>query len=113
MRKFAFVVLAVVVGVGAAGAQTFEVASVKVAPPIDPQKILSGQQRLGMKVAGSNVDIESVGLLELLTLAFKLRPSQMKTPSWLTVNIGDPAAILTATRFNIHAKLPPGAGEDQ
>ncbi|HET9830327.1 MAG TPA: TIGR03435 family protein [Vicinamibacterales bacterium] len=113
MRKIAFAVLALSLGVGAARAQTFEVASVKVAPPLDPQKILSGQQRVGMKVAGSNVDIESVGLPELLALAFKLRPTQMKTPSWLNLNIGDPLAVLTATRFTIHAKLPSGAGEDQ
>ena len=111
MRKAAIVLLSLVVGVAAAGAQTFEVASVKVAPPLDPQKILSGQQRVGMKVAGSNVDIENVGLPELLALAFKMRSTQMKTPSWL--NTGDPLAALTSTRFNIHAKLPAGAGEEQ
>ena len=111
MRKIAILVLAIGLVAGAAAAQTFEVASVKVAPPLDPQKILTGQQRIGMKVAGSNVDIESIGLPELLYLAFKVRPTQMKTPSWL--NLSDPYAALTASRFAIHAKLPPGTGEEQ
>jgi uncharacterized protein (TIGR03435 family) len=111
VRKIAILAGALLLTAGAAAAQTFEVVSIKVAPPLDPQKILSGQQRVGMKVAGSNVDIESVGLPELLALAFKLRPTQMKTPSWL--NTGDPLAALTATRFNIHAKLPSGMSEEQ
>jgi uncharacterized protein (TIGR03435 family) len=111
VRKIAIAVLALILGALAAGAQTFEVASVKVAPPLDPQKILSGQQRVGMKVAGSNVDIESTSLQELLYLAFKVRPTQMTGPSWL--NMGNPLEALSATRFNIHAKLPAGTGEEQ
>jgi len=94
-----------------ASAQTFEVASVKTAGPLDPQKVLSGQQRLGMKVAGSNVDIESMGLPELLYLAFKVRPAQLTGPSWLKPS--DPMAMMSATRFDIHAKLPAGASEAQ
>jgi uncharacterized protein (TIGR03435 family) len=112
VRRIAIVlVLAVGLSAGAAGAQTFEVASVKVASPLDPQKILSGQQRIGMKVAGSNVDIENVALPELLYLAFKVRPTQMTGPSWL--NSGNPLEAMSATRFNIHAKMPAGAGEVQ
>jgi uncharacterized protein (TIGR03435 family) len=111
VRKLALSILVLAFGVGAAAAQTFEVASVKTAPPLDPQKILSGQQRVGMKVAGSNVDIESVALPELLLLAFKVRPTQMTGPSWLSV--GNPLEALSATRFNIHAKLPSGGSEEQ
>lgn len=111
MRRCAAVVLALGLGVSAAGAQTFEVASVKTAPPLDPQKVLSGQQRVGMKVAGSSVVIENVALPELLVLAFKVRPTQMKTPSWL--NAGDPLAAMSATRFNVQAKMPAGATEEQ
>jgi uncharacterized protein (TIGR03435 family) len=111
VRKFVLSFLALVFGAGVAAAQTFEVASIKSAPPLDPQKILSGQQRVGMKVAGSNVDIESEALPELLYQAFKVRPSQMKGPDWL--NTTDPLAVLSAARFNIHAKLPPGATEEQ
>lgn len=111
MRKIVVSALVLAFGVGVAAAQTFEVASIKSAPPLDPQKILSGQQRVGMKVAGSNVDIESVGLTELLQMAFKMRPSQMKAPDWL--NINDPLATISAARFDIHAKLPSGGTEEQ
>src|SRR5215467_15792552 len=111
MRKAVFWLLAIALQAGVAAAQTFEVASIKSAPPLDPQKILSGQQRVGMKVAGSNVDIESVALPELLYMAFKMRPSQMKAPDWL--NLSDPIAALSAARFDIHAKLPSGGTEEQ
>jgi uncharacterized protein (TIGR03435 family) len=111
VRKIVLSVFVLAFGVGVAAAQTFEVASIKPAPPLDPQKIMSGQQRVGMKVAGSNVDIESVALPELLQMAFKVRPSQMKAPDWLIVN--DPLAALSAARFNIQAKLPSGTSEEQ
>jgi len=111
VRKLVFSILVLAFGVTIASAQTFDVASVKPAPPLDPQKILSGQQRVGMKVAGSNVDIESVALPELLFMAYKIRPSQMKGPDWLKVN--DPLAAISAARFDVHAKLPAGGSEDQ
>jgi uncharacterized protein (TIGR03435 family) len=103
--------LVVVAFASGAAAQTFEVASVKTAGPLDPQKILSGQQRVGMKVAGSNVDIESMALPELLYLAFKVRPSQLTGPSWLKPS--DAMAMMSAPRFDIHAKLPAGGSEAQ
>ena len=111
MRRVVLFIVGVAVSCGVATAQTFEVASVKTAGPIDPQKLLSGQQRIGMTVAGSNVDIESMGLPELLYLAFNVRPTQIKGPDWL-VKV-DPIAAMTATRFDIHAKLPSGATKEQ
>ena len=111
MRRVCSWLLVITLYAVPAAAQTFEVASIKSAPPLDPQKILSGQQRMGMKVAGSNVDIESVALPELLYMAFKIRPSQMKAPDWLKLN--DPMAALSAVRFDIHAKLPSGGTEEQ
>jgi len=111
VRKLVLSILVILVSAGVAAAQTFEVASVKTAGPLDPQKMLSGQQRMGMKVAGSNVDIESMGLPELLYLAFKVRPTQLTGPNWLKPS--DPMAMLSAARFDIHAKLPAGASEEQ
>src|SRR5947208_3185561 len=111
VRKMMFSTLVLLAIASGAAAQTFEVASVKAAGPLDPQKVLSGQQRIGMKVAGSNVDIESMGLPELLYLAFKVRPNQLTGPSWLKPS--DPMAMMSATRFDIHAKLPAGASEEQ
>ncbi len=111
MRKLVPVLLLVAFAAVASAQTTFEVASVKPAPPLDPQKILSGQQRVGMKVAGNNVDVESVALPELLFLAFKVRPSQMVGPSWL--NLNEPLAAMSAARFDVHARLPAGGTEEQ
>jgi uncharacterized protein (TIGR03435 family) len=113
VRRIALSILVLAFGARVVAAQTFEVASVKSAPPLDPQKILSGQMRVGTKVAGSNVDIESVTLPELLYQAFNMRPSQMKGPEWLNVNMTDPMALLSAPRFDIHAKLPAGGSQGQ
>jgi len=117
VRTIALPLFVLALGFGVASAQTFEVASVTSAPPLDPQKILSGQQRIGTKVAGNNVDIESVTLPELLYQAFNMRPSQVKGPEWLNINTVDPTAMamamLSAARFDIHAKLPAGASEEQ
>jgi uncharacterized protein (TIGR03435 family) len=80
----------------------FEVASIKPAGPLDPMKIQSGQMRIGMKVDKGLVDIGAMSLTELICLSFKVKPHQVAGPSWLT---GD--------RFNIKAKIPDGATEEQ
>ncbi len=84
---------------------TFEVASVKPAPPLDPQKIMSGQQRVGMKVDAARVDISSMSLGGLIYLAFKVKPYQVSGPSWLS------AGPMSADLFEVHAKMPEGATE--
>ncbi len=111
MQKLSLSVLFLASSIGIGSAQTFEVASVKVAASLEPQKVLSGQQRVGMKVAGRNVDIESVSLPELLNLAFKVRMTQVKGPDWV-VKV-DALTALGGTRFDIHAKLPDGGSKDQ
>src|SRR5580658_10508323 len=83
----------------------FEVASVKQAPPLDPQKIMSGQQRVGMKVDAARVDITSMSMAGLIYLAFKIKPYQLSGPSWVT------AGPMAADLFEIHAKMPDGATE--
>jgi uncharacterized protein (TIGR03435 family) len=83
----------------------FEVASVKPAPPLDPQKIMSGQQRPGMKVDAARVDINSMSFAGLLYIAFKIKPYQLSGPSWVT------AGPMTADLFEVHAKMPEGATE--
>jgi uncharacterized protein (TIGR03435 family) len=113
MRKVASWIVVLTLGVVSAAAQqaaplSFEVASVKVAGPIDPQKILSGQQRLGMKMDAGRVDIESLALSDLIYLAFKIPPTQVTGPSWLGI-----ANTMSAERFDIHAKLPAGATQEQ
>ncbi len=112
MRRFAASLIVLCVGVASPSAQqaarkSFEVASIKPAPPLSPEKLLSGQQRIGMKVDAARVDIESVGIAELINLAFKITPNRVTGPGWS----GVPGA-LAAPRFDIHATLPAGATRD-
>ena len=116
MRRVAswlIVPVLVVFAVGTASAQqtapkkSFEVASIKVAGPLDPQKMLSGQQRVGMKVDAGRVDIENWSTLELLNAAFKIPLTRLTGPAAPTM-----AGVLTAARFEIHATFPPGATKD-
>src|SRR5580693_8669927 len=85
---------------------TFDVASIKPAPPFDPQKMMSGQMRLGMRVDKALVEINGLPLSQLIALAFKIKPYQLSGPSWLTT--GNPMMM---DRFDIHATLPEGATE--
>lgn len=90
---------------GAAFGQSFEVASVKPAGPLDPRKIMSGEQRIGKKVDKARVEYNSVGLTELICEAYKIKSFQLNGPDWLQ-GMGAP-------RFDIQAKMPEGATEDQ
>jgi uncharacterized protein (TIGR03435 family) len=83
----------------------FEVASIKLAGPLDPQKLMSGQMRMGMRVDKALVEISSLPLSELINLAFKTKRYQLTGPSWLTAN------PMGMDRFDIHATLPEGATE--
>jgi uncharacterized protein (TIGR03435 family) len=91
---------------GAAFAQTpapalaFEVASVKPAGPPDPARMMSG--RMGMKVDGARVDIGFLSLTDLIGIAYRVKPYQISGPDWMS-----------AQRFDIMAKLPAGASQDQ
>ena len=113
MRNFPSWIVVLTLGVASVAAQqapapSFEVASVKRSGPLDPQKIVSGQQRIGMKTDAGRVDIESLSVSDLIYLAFKVAPDQVSGPSWLGI-----ANALTAERFEIHAKLPAGATQEQ
>ena len=65
----------------AAAKKSFEVTSVKPAAPLDPQKLLSGQQRIGMKQDAGRVDIEGWSILELLNAAYKATPARITGPA--------------------------------
>jgi len=112
MRKVASWVVALTLGVATASAQqatakkSFEVASVKQSAPLDPQKVLSGQQRVGMKTDAGRVDIENWSIFELLNAAYKISPTRLTGPGW------GGYSPFTATRFDIHATIPAGATKD-
>src|SRR5262245_26193509 len=113
MRRVASWLVVLTLGIATASAQqsapkkSFEVASIKASAPLDPQKMLSGQQRVGMKMDAGRVDIENWSILELLNAAYKVSPTRLTGPGW-------PAGFnpLAASRFDIHATFPPGATKD-
>jgi len=83
---------------------TFEVASVKLAGPLDPAAIAAGKMRIGMKVDGAICDIASFSLRDLIRTAYEVKDYQITGPEWL----GNP---MSAQRFHIQATMPPGATE--
>jgi len=85
----------------------FDVASIKLAEPLDPQKIVSGQMRIGMHVDPQRVEINSLSLAALINIAFRTRSYQVVGPSWLT------AGPMNADRFDIRATLPASATTEQ
>ena len=75
----------------------FEVASVKPAAPMT-----GGMMRMGMRVDAGRMDYENVSLKDCIRTAYRLKDFQISGPDWMT-----------GTRFDIVAKLPEGATQDQ
>jgi uncharacterized protein (TIGR03435 family) len=102
------IVVATMVAAGAAAQQlpTFEVASVKASPPLDIQKVMSGQQRIGMRMDAGRVEIDGMPLAEIINTAFRVKAYQVTAPSWV-------GSGLNAPRFDIHATLPAGGTTEQ
>jgi uncharacterized protein (TIGR03435 family) len=98
-------------GQAAAPASTplsFEVASIKPAPPIDMAAIASGKlPHIGMSVDNDRVDIGGLPLVTLICMAYKVKPHEVAgNPSWMNAGVTD-------DRFNILAKMPEGATKEQ
>src|SRR5215470_4774129 len=85
---------------------TFEVASVKASSPFDVQKVMSGQQRIGIRMDAGRVAIDGLPLSDIINTAFRVKSYQVTAPSWL-------ANGMSAPRFDIHATLPAGATTEQ
>ena len=85
-----------------AASLTFEVASIKTAPPIDPMKMMQGKMHIGMKVDEARVDIGNASLADLIRYAYKVKPYQVSGPEWMA-----------SQRFDVMAKMPDGATKDQ
>ena len=98
------IVVAAIAAASAAAQQlpTFEVASVKASPPFDPQKILSGQQRMGIRMDAGRVEIDGLPLADIINTAFRVKGYQVAGPSWL-------GSAMNSPRFDIRATLPAGA----
>jgi uncharacterized protein (TIGR03435 family) len=90
----------------APGNVTFDVASVRPAPPLDMAKLQADMQagkmpRFGPHVDASRAEYTYMSLKELIANAYKLKAYQITGPDWLN-----------AQRFNIVATLPNGASKD-
>jgi uncharacterized protein (TIGR03435 family) len=86
---------------------SFEVASVKASPALDPMKMAQQMQQgvaphIGMKVDGARVDIGYMSLTDIIGNAYKVKKYQISGPDWMG-----------SQRFDILAKLPDGASKDQ
>src|SRR5262249_50338977 len=84
---------------------TFDVASIKPAGPMDPAAIMSGKAHIGMKVDGARVDIGMFALSDLIRTAYKLKTFELVSPDWMSG--------MSAQRWDIMAKMPPGATKEQ
>jgi uncharacterized protein (TIGR03435 family) len=85
----------------------FEVASIKLAPPLDKMKIkqeeAQGQMpRIGPRIDGSRAEYRSMTLRELMVVAYKVQANQITGPDWID-----------SQRFDIAAKLPDESTKDQ
>jgi len=80
----------------------FEVASIKAAAPLPTliAQIKSGQVRAGMSVSGNRFDC-LMSLHSLIAAAYRIKPSQIVGPDWLS-----------SQRFEIHATISEGTPKD-
>src|SRR5215470_13888301 len=83
-------------------APTFEVATVKLAPQMTPDLVISGKMRIGMRTDAGRVEFGFMSLKDLIQSAYEVKPFQVTGPDWMT-----------AQRFDIVAKLPEGATKEQ
>jgi uncharacterized protein (TIGR03435 family) len=102
MLKRVLVLSALVLGSLSAQAPAFEVATIRPAAELNPQAIMAGKMRVGMKIDAGRVDIGFFSLKELIPLAYGMKAFQVQGPDWLNQQ-----------RFDISATLPEGATKEQ
>ncbi len=104
MRKAALLALSIA-GFAFGQGLSFEVASIKPAPPIDPQAIMAGgKMHVGMQIDGARVDIGHGIPFALIMQAFDLKMHQIQ---------GADALLKDSQGFDILATLPAGAKPSQ
>jgi uncharacterized protein (TIGR03435 family) len=104
-RRYSLMFAGLLVAAGSALAQqplAFEVASIKIAEPITPQRVMQGKMKIGMNVDGARVDIGYFGLRELIMAAYRIKSHQLVGPDWMS-----------AQRFDISARIPEGVSKDK
>jgi uncharacterized protein (TIGR03435 family) len=89
-------------GAAQAAGPEFEVASVKSAAELSPDAFRAGKIHLGTTVDGARVDIGGSPLTTLIQQAFRVKLFQVIAPDWAG-----------QSRWDILAKIPEGASQDQ
>ncbi len=94
---------------GLAFGQTFDVATIKQADPINIQALAAAGRtgsislpNIGMRVTGNQVNFGYMSLRDLATIAYAVKPTQIKAPDWMAQQ-----------RFDIQALMPEGADQKQ
>jgi uncharacterized protein (TIGR03435 family) len=101
--------ICVVLSAIAAFAQTkpsFEVATIKPSPPMDPAKMLAamqagGKMPVGATIGSGRAEYLYLDLKTLMTYAYGVKPYQITGPDWMAT-----------TRYDIVAKMPEGSTKD-
>lgn len=76
----------------------FEVATVRKSPPPGSDNAVNA----GLKLDSSQLRIGALTVRDYISMAYRVKPYQITGPDWITTE-----------RFDIAAKLPPGAKADQ
>ena len=98
-----YVLLMMTAATAWAAPPTFEVATIKPALLSNPMEAMHGNARIGMTIDGARVDIVNLTLLDLIRIAYGVKPFQ----------IAAPASMRGTQRWDIQAKLPQGATREQ
>jgi uncharacterized protein (TIGR03435 family) len=80
----------------------FEVASIKLAPPLNPADVAAGKLHVGVTIDGARIDIGFLSLADLIPVAFRVKRYQVSGPDWMGVQ-----------RFDIQATIPEGTSKEQ
>ena len=80
----------------------FEVATIKVAPPLNPAMAAAGKMHVGVNIDAARVDIGFLSLNDLIMMAYKVKQHQVVGPDWMKNQ-----------RFDILAKIPEGGTKEQ
>ena len=105
-RKLAICLALTAMGLFAQTKPSFEVATIKPAPPMDPAKMVAMLQSGGKMPVGATIDSGRaeylyLDLRTLLTYAYGVKPFQITGPDWMST-----------TRFDIVAKMPAGSTKE-
>ena len=106
LRKLTICLALTAIGAFAQTKPSFEVATIKPAPPLDPAKMMAIMQSGGKMPVGANIDAHRaeylyLDLKTLLAFAYGVKPYQITGPDWIS-----------KTRFDIVAKMPDGSTKE-